>query len=156
MASCHHPAPEDGISRNCAITYLTDEYPLFSLDQLGFDCRVEVVAVKETVEILVENCLARAFASTSGEDSAGRLALIRRQGCYNRFELPWQNLGKGNFRTLDNISYTTLSNPALPDTVEATAGRVVAPARSFNLSPYRRILLFRLSSVHCGSSFFTS
>ena len=98
MASHHHPAPEDDISndisRNCAITYLTDEYPLFSLRQLGSDCRVEVVAVKETVEILVENCLARAFASTSGEDSAGRLALIRRQGCYNRFKLPWQNLGK--------------------------------------------------------------
>ena len=54
MASRHRPAPEDGFCRNREIAYLADEYPLFNLGQLGLDCRGQVVAVEEAVEVLGE------------------------------------------------------------------------------------------------------
>ena len=112
MASRHRPAPEDGFCRNREIAYLADEYPLFNLGQLGLDCRGQVVAVEEAVEVLVKIRQARALAGTSCEDPACRLALIGREGLYNDCLLPWQNIGLGQKETCERL--TILVIPPLP------------------------------------------
>ena len=56
--------------------YLSDKYALFSLECLGFDVRVNVVAVEEPVEILVELMFTRAFAGPSSEDLTNCLGVV--------------------------------------------------------------------------------